>query len=110
MRHSAAPILKINIFLQYFFKKPAGVTFGVCGNIFGRAAGYNGTALVAPFGAQIDYPVGGFYNVEVVLNHKHGVAALAEPCKNFYELIHVVCVQTRRGFIENVKGFARTPL
>ncbi len=46
----------------------AGVAFRVGGDLFGGAHGDDLAAAAAALGAHVDDPVGGFDDVEVVLN------------------------------------------
>jgi hypothetical protein len=56
----------------------AGVGFGVGGDLFGGACGYDFAACGAAFGAHVDDPVGGLDDVEVVLDDEEGSAAFDE--------------------------------
>ena len=96
--------------LQYFFKELARITFRVSRNILGRAACNDRAALVPSLGTEVDYPVGSFYNIEIVLDDEYGIAALAKAGKNFYEFIDVICVQARCGLVEDIERLARAAL
>ena len=96
--------------LQYFFKELTRITFRVSCNILGRAAGYHRASLVPSLGTEVNYPVGSFYDVEVVLDDEHGIAALAKAGENFYEFVHIVRVQSRRGLVEDIERLARAAL
>ena len=52
-----------------------GVEFG---DLFGRALGDELAAVFAGFGAEVEDPVGGFDDVEVVLDDEQGVAGIDE--------------------------------
>ena len=75
----------------------------------------NGVLLVhgehiAAVGAEVDDPVGGLDDVEVVLDDEHRVAAVHEAMEHFEEHAHVLEVQARRGFVEDVQRAARVAL
>ncbi len=66
-------VIPLRITLQYLAEKLAGVTFGVCGDLFGGAGGDDLSSRRASFGAHVDYVVGGFDHVEVVFDNDHRV-------------------------------------
>ena len=47
------------------------------GDRFGCAGHENLAALIAAFGAQVDDPIGGFDDVEIVFDDDHGIAFVA---------------------------------
>ena len=49
-------------------EEAAGVGLRVAGDLLGRAGGDDFAALVAAFGAEVDQPVGGLDDVEIVLD------------------------------------------
>jgi len=61
-------------------------------------------AAVSAFGAEVDDPVGGFDDVEVVFDHNHGVASVDEPADYGKQLTNVVEVQSRGGLIQQVES------
>ena len=64
-------------------------------------------AVFAGVGSKVDDPVCAFDNVEVVFYDENSVAAVNEAVEHFDEDADVVKVQTRGGFVEQVKRFAR---
>ncbi len=75
-------------------------------NLFRRATGNNVAAVDAGFGADVDDPIGGFDDVEVVLDHDDRVAQVDEPIEHFEQFGEVVEVQTGRRFVEQVQRLA----
>ena len=63
-------------------------------------------AAVAAFGAQVDDPVGGLDDFDIVLDDDHRVALLDELVQHLEQLAHVVEVQAGRGLVEQVEGAA----
>src|SRR5262245_41679660 len=57
----------------------------------------------ASFGAEVDDPVGGLDDVEVVLDHDHGVAGVDEAGEDVEELADVVEVEAGGGLVEDVE-------
>ena len=51
-------------------------------DVLGRALGDDAAAAGAALGAEVDDPVGGLDDVEVVLDHDHGVAVVAQPVQH----------------------------
>ena len=84
----------------------AGEAGGAFGHLLRRALGHDGPAAFAAFGAEVDDPVGGLDDVEVVLDHEERVAGSAEFEEDFQELVHVVEMQARGRFVEDVEGVA----
>ena len=77
----------------------AGVGGGDFGDLFGGAGGDYGAAVEAAFGAHIDDMVGGFDDVEVVLDDDHGVAAVDELAEDFEETLDVCGVEAGGGLV-----------
>ena len=63
-----------------------------------------------PFGSEVDDPIGGFDDVEVVLDNHHRVALVAQSVEHVQELRDVVEVQSGGGFVEDVERLAGTSL
>ncbi len=59
-------------------------------------------AGVAPFGPEIEYPVGLGHYVEVVFDHHHGVACVHQPVQHAGELLHVRHVQTDGRLVQYI--------
>ena len=90
-------------------RAPAGVAFGDRGDRLGRPFGDDPAAARSPFGAEVDHPVGGLDDVEVVLDHDHRVAQRGEAVQHLEELADVVEVEAGRRLVEDVKRLARSP-
>ena len=84
----------------------AGVAGWVRCDLFGGAGGDDLAAAVAAFGAHVDDPVGGFDDVEIVLDDEEGTAAFDEFVEGGEELGDVVEVQAGGGLVEDVEGAA----
>ena len=56
----------------------AGVAFFACSDFFGGALGHNTAAARTPFRPDVDDPVRGFDDLEVVLDHDYGVALVGD--------------------------------
>ena len=77
------------------------------GDGFWRAGCDDVSAVFACVGSKIDDPVCAFDDVEVVFYDENGVAAVNEAVEYFDKDADVVKVQSRGGFVEEVKRFAR---
>src|SRR4029077_12938570 len=75
-----------------------------------RALRDDASAAVAAFGAQVYDPVGVRHDVEVVLDHDHGIASVNEAVQHVYQLFDVGHVQAYGGFVEDVQGAGIPPL
>ncbi len=79
---------------------------GVGGYFFGGTGGYDLAAAAAALGAHVDDPIGGFDDVEVMLDDKEGAAAVDEFAEGGEELSYVVEVEAGGGLVEDVEGAA----
>ena len=73
-------------------------------DVLGRAGRNDAAAAVAALGSEVDDPVGGLDDVEVVLDDQDGVAALDKPLQHDEQLPNVVEVQARGWLVEDVEG------
>jgi hypothetical protein len=76
------------------------------GQLLGRAPGNDLAAQIASFRAQFNDPVGGHDHIQVVLDHDHGVAVVAQLVEHFQQVVDVVEVQSSSRFVEGVEGSA----
>ena len=60
-------------------------------------------AAVAAFGAKVDHPVGGLDDVQIVLDHDHGVALLDQLVQHLQQLGDVVEVQAGGRLVQDVE-------
>src|SRR5437870_8659075 len=75
-------------------------------NRLGRAFGDDLAAVDAAAGAKVDHPVGGLDDVEVVLDHDHGVAGVDQAVEDVEELADVLEVEAGGRLVEDVEGLA----
>lgn len=75
-------------------------------DVFGGAGGYDLAAATAAFGAHVYDPVGGFDDVQIVLDDKEGATAFDELAEGGEELGDVVEVEAGGGLVEDVEGAA----
>src|SRR5262245_7717630 len=68
-------------------------------NLFRRSRGDDLATALATLGAEVDHPVGGLDDVEVVLDDDDGVAAGDEAAEHLEELLHVGEVEARRRLV-----------
>ena len=81
----------------------AGVALLDARDVLRRALGDDEAAVGAALRADVDDPVGALDDVEVVLDHDHGVAGVDEPVEHGEELLHVLEVQAGGGLVEDVE-------
>ena len=74
------------------------------GDDFGRAFGDDFAAVGAGVGANLDQPVGGFEDVEIVFDDDDAVSVIDERLKDGEETFDVVAVQAGGGFVEEEQG------
>ena len=68
---------------------------------------YHFTALVTTFGAQLDDPVSGTDDVQIVLHNQYAISVVDQLIKYSNQLYNILHVQSGRGFIEDIQ--ARSP-
>ena len=83
------------------------MALGDLGHVFRRAGGNDAAALVAPLGPEIDEPIRGLDDLQVMLDDEHGVALLDERVKHLQQFLHVLEVETRGGLVEDVERLSR---
>ena len=74
------------------------------GDLLGGSGGDDLAAGVAAFGAEVDDPVGGLDDVEIVLDDEQRAAAVDELAEGGEELLHVVEVEAGGGLVEDVES------
>ena len=74
----------------------AGFDFGDVG---GGALAYNCATSVSAFGAQVNQPVGAFYQLNVVLNHQNRVLLFNKAGQNWNKFFNVVKMQAGCGLV-----------
>lgn len=103
-------VVKITTVLQFedLLEVFAGGGVGVLGEVFRGAGGDDLTAVLTAFGAHVDNPIGGFDDVEVMLDDDHGVAAVDEFTKDFEQTADIVGVEAGGRLVEDIEGLAGT--
>ena len=86
------------------------MTLRNAGDLLRGAGGDDAPAAVAAFGPEVDHPVGGLDDIQVVLDHHHRVARIAQPVQYVQQQADVVKVQSRGRFIQYVQGAAGVAL
>jgi hypothetical protein len=84
----------------------AGVGVRIGGDLFGGAYGYDLAAPAAAFWTHVDDPVGGFDDVEIVLDDQERAASLDEFAEGREEFGYVVEVEAGGRLVEDVEGAA----
>ena len=79
------------------------------GDLLRRALRDDPPAAVAALGAEVDDPVRGLDDVEVVLDDEDRVAAVDEPVEDLEQLVHVGEVEAGRRLVQEVERLARRP-
>ena len=73
-------------------------------HVLGRAGGDDLAALVAAFGAEVDDPVGGLDDLQIMFDHVHGVALLDQDLEHLQQLAHVLEIEAGGGPVEDVEA------
>lgn len=61
---------------------------------------------VAALRTKVNHIVGGFDDVEVMLDNKHGVPRVHQTLQYLKQLTNIIEVEAGSGLIENIEGFA----
>ena len=83
--------------------------FGVA-YYFWHTGGQDLPSAVSSFGAEIDDPVGSFYDVKVVFDDDDGVAVIGQSMQHAEQHLDVLEVQAGGRFVENVQCAAGVAL
>src|SRR5262249_767521 len=78
----------------------AGGGGAIAGDLVGRAGANQLTAGFAAFGAEVDDPIGGADEVEVVLDGEHGVAGVDQATQGGDQDFDVLAVEPGRRLVE----------
>ena len=82
------------------------MAFGHRGDFLGRAGRHDGATAVAALRTKVNHIVGGFDDVEVMLDNKHGVPRVHQTLQYLKQLTNIIEVEAGSGLIENIEGFA----
>ena len=88
-------------------KRPVAV--GGLGDLLGRPLGDDAAAALAPLGPEIEDPVGGLDDVEIVLDDHHRVALVDQGVQHLEQLADIVEVEPGGRLVEDVEGLAGGP-
>src|SRR5260370_4920749 len=89
--------------VEHACKKFPRVRMRVARDLLGRAGGDDARALVLAFRAEVDDPVRGFDNVEVVFDDEKRRPAVDQLAERGEELLNVIEVEARRRFVEDIQ-------
>ena len=82
------------------------MALGRLGDILRHACGDDTATAIATFRAEIDQPIGGLDDFEIVFDDQHRVAGLDQRMQHFQQLAHVLEMQARRRLVEDVERAA----
>src|SRR6185436_7312123 len=71
-----------------------------------RALDDDAATALAALGTEVDDPIGALDDVEVVLDHEHGVPCIDEALQHTEQAAHVLEVEPGGGLVEDVDGAA----
>ena len=74
--------------------------------IYGGVTTPTEAAAVAAFGAEVEHPVGGLHDVEIVLDDDDSIAGIDEFMEHFEQFLHILKVQACGRLIEDIEGAA----
>jgi hypothetical protein len=74
------------------------------GDLGRSALRHNAATGVAAFGAQVDDPISGLDDIEVMFDNEQGMAGLNEALEGLEQHVHVMEVQTGGGFVKDEQG------
>ncbi len=74
------------------------------GHLLGCSLCHDRATLGAPLGTEIDDPVGGLDDIEVVLDDQDTVSLVHQPMQHVEQHPHVLEVQPGRGLVKDIEG------
>src|SRR5512145_1645433 len=89
-----------------FFQKIARGGIFVSGDLFHGSHGDDPAAAGAAFGTQIDNVIGGFDDVQIVLDDYHSVAHIHQAHQHVEQFLDIGKMQADGRFIQNIQGVA----
>src|SRR5207244_3755539 len=95
---------KTATWLQNQFQGCPGIRRLTIRHLFRNAGADDSPAAGAAFRPQVDQPVGGLEDVQIVLNDDYGVPGINESMPDMQQLLDVVEVQAGGRLVENVEG------
>ena len=93
--------------LQIFLQIPSRIAALDLCDLLGGAGGHHIAAAVAALGAEVDDVVGGFDDVEVVLDDEDGIARIHKLLQNLDELVDIGGVEAGGGLVQDIDGAPR---
>ena len=79
------------------------MTFFNASNLFRSTLRHDGTTTHTAFGPEIDNPIGRLDDIEIVLDHEHGIATINQFVQHIQEDAHILEVQSGCWLIQNVQ-------
>src|SRR5215831_2296803 len=96
----------IGLTIQQRREISGGVGLRMSCDFLGRAGNQHAATAGAAFGAEVEDPVRGLDDVEIVLDDHDGIALVAQPMQHVQQLCYVVEVQPGGGLVEDVERAA----
>ena len=76
------------------------------GDVFRGALGNDLTAVDTAFGAEVNDPIGGTDDIEVVFDDEDSIPGFHQPVEDIEQALNIGKVETGGGLIEHIKGLA----
>ena len=76
------------------------------GQLFRSSGGDNPATPITSLGSEVDYPVGGLNDIEIVFDDNHCVAMIPQPVQHRQKLLDIVEVKSSGRFIENIQSMS----
>ena len=93
--------------VKHLFNVKSRVGLFHFGNFFRRAFRNNGAAAGTAFRAKVDNVIGLQDDIEVVLDHKGGIALIHQPLNHLHQLFNIRKMQSRCRLVQNIERLAR---
>src|SRR5437868_3394985 len=79
------------------------------GDLVGRAGRDDMAAGITPLGAEIDDPIGGLDDLQIMLDDEHRVPRRDQRMQHFEQFLHILEMQSGRRLVQNVERAAGRP-
>ena len=96
-------------FLQLHFQVLRRIAFLILYQLLRRPFKQHPSPPIATFRANIDYMIGYFDHIHIMLNHQHGIASIHQFVQHHQQMPYILKVKPGCGLIQNIKSFSRIP-
>jgi hypothetical protein len=87
-------------------QEATGMAFGRGRHILRRALRHDAATALATLGAEVEHPIGGLDDLQIMLDHQHGIALVDQGMEHFEQLADVFEMQPGGRFVQYIERLA----